>query len=172
MARCNLRRLLCLPNQQFCLHCYCSHQTLQMYISDIMPPLQDRSRMAVLSSGWWSRVWIFYNHKVNSVCEQPRRKLQKLWYCRCCHLMINQAQKVRLMGWSALLPQLNTQQVACNTALQSCVTCSPFCLERQSALFGYLHWTPGSFFPRSSREGFIVVGLGNFKLHKASRRLN
>lgn len=69
MARCNLRRLLCLPNQQFCLHCYCSHQTLQMYISDIMPPLQDRSHMAVLSSARWSRVWIFYIPKVNSICS-------------------------------------------------------------------------------------------------------
>lgn len=69
MARCNLRRLLCLPNQQFCLHCYCSHQTLQMYISDITPPLQDRSHMAVLSSGWWSCIWIFYVSKVNNICN-------------------------------------------------------------------------------------------------------
>lgn len=80
MARCNLRRLLCLPNQQFCLHCYCSHQTLQMYISDIMPPLQDRSHMAVLSSGWWSRVWIFYVTKVNSICSTLEGRVESWVY--------------------------------------------------------------------------------------------
>lgn len=56
MAQCNLQRLLCMPNQQFCLHCYCPHQTLRMYISDIMPPLQDH-------------IWIFYVLKVNSICS-------------------------------------------------------------------------------------------------------
>lgn len=90
MARCNLRRLLCLPNQQFCLHCYCSHQTLQMYISDVMPPLQACSRMAVLSSGWWSCIWIFYIAKVNSIRSNLKRASRKpgLQEQRCrrrCH---------------------------------------------------------------------------------------
>lgn len=179
MARCNLQRLLCLPNQQSCLHCYCSHQTLQMYISDIMPPLQDCSHMAVLSSSWWSRIWIFNVAKVNSVCCTLEKEkfgfiAGVLFTCSLVHVyqLYPRGSVDGLMSRGEIYPAI-TQEAAVNpvgclnTAPQSCVTCPPFFLTHPPLCLGIFFsvLAPNPFFfttppTHCSSEGFFVVGVG------------
>lgn len=69
-----------------------------------MPPPQDRGHMAVLSSSWWSRIWIFYIPKVYSICStlkglEEKLGLQQQWLCWCCHLPNDTCLSIKSSWW-------------------------------------------------------------------------
>lgn len=161
-----------------------------------MPPLQDRSHMALLSSGWWSCIWIFYISKVNNVFSTLERILENWVYSNsevvtCPLLYIYQShQEDGLMLQREICPGITPEPAVhpagcLYTALQLCVTCSPFSLIHHFPLFGdfqHLHQTflPFTFLlccplplPTIHLKGSLWwTARGNFEPHKAMQRVN
>lgn len=147
-----------------------------------MPPPQDRGHTAVLSSCWWSRIWIFYIPKVYSICStlkglEEKLGLQQQCLCWCCHLPNDTCLSIKSSWWDITRGDLSCYPsrgswtpggLPVYSSVVMCHLCS-LLLFTPSALFGHfqhmhqalLHYplpsihVKGFFFLwRAARRGF------------------